>query len=119
MESATLHNEAEVVRLGVRAGDLVVVERSGDVIPKVLRKAADLHDDGAVIPALAPLEDSEGGGIEGSGGGVEYRLPAECPVCGGAVEREPGGVLARCVGRYTCAAQVVEKIRCTALHCTK
>ena len=69
---ATLHNEDEIARLGLQIGDTVLIERSGDVIPKVVR----------VI-----------------GAGEERRpfeMPRHCPVCGESVAREEGEVVARC-----------------------
>lgn len=83
---ATLHNEDEVRRLGLKIGDWVAVERSGDVIPRVLaveRAAAD---------------------------GQEFRMPRRCPVCGGHVVREEGEAAWRCVNR-NCPAQLKESLR--------
>ena len=82
---ATLHNEDEIARLGLQIGDRVVVERSGDVIPKVVRVAAE----GA---ARRP-----------------FVLPAECPACGSPVVREAGEVVARCIDA-SCPARLKESI---------
>lgn len=71
---ATLHNFEEISRLGVREGDTVVLERGGDVIPKVA--AVDFEQ----RPA-----DS-----------VPYVIPANCPVCGTKLERIEGEVAFRC-----------------------
>ena len=82
---ATLHNEDEIARLGLQIGDRVVVERSGDVIPKVVRVAAE---------------------------GAErrpFRMPADCPVCGSPVVREAEEVVARCVNA-SCPARLKESI---------
>ena len=82
---ATLHNEDEIARLGLQIGDRVVVERSGDVIPKVVRVAAE---------------------------GAErrpFRMPANCPVCGSPVVREADEVVARCVNA-SCPARLKESI---------
>jgi len=71
---ATLHNFEEVKRLDVRVGDTVVLERGGDVIPKVV--SVDL----SARPASAK----------------PYRVPRTCPFCGEALEREEGEVAYRC-----------------------
>ena len=71
---ATLHNEDEIKRLGVRIGDTVIVGRAGDVIPVVI----------GVLPNLRT-------GKEGV-----YRMPKHCPVCGIALVRVKGEVVWRC-----------------------
>ncbi|HWE49652.1 MAG TPA: NAD-dependent DNA ligase LigA [Bryobacteraceae bacterium] len=83
---ATLHNEDEIARLGLQIGDTVIVERSGDVIPKVVRvKMQGTHR-------------------------RPFRMPAECPVCGGRVIREEGEAARRCVN-VNCPARLKESIR--------
>jgi DNA ligase (NAD+) len=85
VSSATLHNEDEIERLGVEIGDTVVIERSGDVIPKVVR----VKEEGA---ARRP-----------------FRMPSECPVCGGRVVRQEGEVASRCINT-NCPARLKESI---------
>ncbi len=85
--NATLHNQDEIDRLGVRAGDMVLIERAGDVIPKVVKAIIEKR------PA----------------GTVTYRLPAECPVCGHAVYRPPDEAVARCQN-LACPAQIKGRI---------
>jgi DNA ligase (NAD+) len=82
---ATLHNEDEIARLGLEIGDEVVIERSGDVIPKVVRV-------------------SEQGSIR-----KPFRIPEACPVCGGAVVREEGEAASRCINT-NCPARLKESI---------
>ncbi|MDP9170835.1 MAG: NAD-dependent DNA ligase LigA, partial [Acidobacteriota bacterium] len=83
---ATLHNEDEVARLGLQIGDTVVVERSGDVIPKVVRvKMQGTHR-------------------------RPFRMPRECPVCGGRIVREEGEAASRCIN-LNCPARLKESIR--------
>ena len=82
---ATLHNEDEIARLGLQIGDRVVVERSGDVIPKVVRVAAEGAD-------RRP-----------------FRMPEVCPKCGKRVVREAEEVVARCVNA-SCPARLKESI---------
>jgi DNA ligase (NAD+) len=82
---ATLHNEDEIARLQLQIGDEVVVERSGDVIPKVVR----VHAPG---PDRRP-----------------FRMPAACPVCGGHVRREEDEAIWRCVNS-SCPARLKESI---------
>jgi DNA ligase (NAD+) len=88
--NATLHNADEIARLGVRVGDLVRVQRAGDVIPQVLGYTTDAasHD------ALA-----------------DYVFPAICPDCGSHVEAAVGEVARRCTGGLICPAQRIERLR--------
>jgi DNA ligase (NAD+) len=82
---ATLHNEDEIERLGLQIGDDVVIERSGDVIPKVVRVSA-----------------------QGSYR-KKFHMPAACPVCGGKVVREEGEAASRCINT-NCSARLKESI---------
>ena len=76
---ASLHNFDEVEDLGVGVGDVVRVQRAGDVIPYV-----------------SEVVESNGDG--------PYELPETCPVCGSPVERE--GPIAYCTGGLGCPAQL-------------
>jgi len=81
--NATLHNEDEVRRKDVRAGDTVIVRRAGDVIPEVV----------AVVPEKRPSST------------LEFSMPAACPVCGSKVEKPEDESIARCSGGLYCQAQ--------------
>ena len=82
---ATLHNEDEIGRLGLQIGDTVLVERSGDVIPKVVRVVREGAD-------RRP-----------------FALPPRCPACEAPVVRERGEAVARCVNA-SCVARLKESI---------
>ena len=82
---ATLHNEDEIARLGVEIGDTVLVERSGDVIPKVVRVVKQGDD-------RRP-----------------FRMPKHCPVCGGEIVREEGEAASRCINT-NCPARLKESV---------
>ncbi len=71
---ATLHNEDEIKRLGVKIGDTVIVERAGDVIPSVAK----------VLPELR------------SGKEKEFHFPKNCPVSGDKLVKSEGEVVWRC-----------------------
>jgi DNA ligase (NAD+) len=82
---ATLHNEDEIARLGLQIGDSVVIERSGDVIPKVVR----VHTQGSYRR--------------------RFQIPKRCPVCGGKIVREEGEAASRCINT-NCPARLKESI---------
>ena len=84
---ATLHNEDEIKRLGVRIGDWVLIEKSGEIIPKVIK-----------------VIESRRTGAE-----KRFRMPKKCPVCGGLVSRPEGEAVARCVAA-DCAAQLKARL---------
>lgn len=85
---ATLHNEDEIERLGVKIGDWVVVERGGDVIPKVVKVIDDKKH---------------------PRGHRRFHMPEKCPVCGGKVVRVEGEADHRCVNA-ACPAKLREEI---------
>jgi len=84
---ATLHNEDEIQRLGLRIGDWVMIEKSGEIIPKVL----------SVIKSKRTGKEKP------------FKPPSHCPVCGGEISRVEGEVVARCVAA-DCAAQLVGRL---------
>jgi len=80
--SATLHNEDELKRKGVRVGDTVIVRRAGDVIPEVVRVVEDARR-----------------------GATPFKMREDCPVCHSPVVRLPNEAVARCSGGLFCPAQ--------------
>src|SRR5882724_4549713 len=85
---ATLHNQDEIERLGVKIGDWVMVERGGDVIPKVVNVVEDK---------------------EHPRGTRTFNMPERCPVCNGHVVRIEGAADHRCVNA-NCPAQLQGRI---------
>jgi len=85
---ATLHNFDEIARLDVRIGDKVFVEKSGEIIPKVLSVAKEKR----------------------TGKEKAFHMPAKCPACGSRLIREADEVALRCENAG-CAAQIKETIR--------
>lgn len=84
---ATLHNFDEIERLDVRIGDMVYVEKSGEIIPKVLSVAKEKR----------------------TGRERELGLPRNCPVCGSKLHRPSEEVAIRCEN-VSCPAQIKERI---------
>jgi DNA ligase (NAD+) len=84
--TATLHNEEDINRKDIREGDLVVVQRAGDVIPQVVGPAGE-H---------AP-------------GSVPFRMPASCPLCAAEVVKPEGEVMHRCPNR-ACPSRGLETL---------
>lgn len=85
---ASLHNFDQVARLDVRIGDTVVIEKAGEIIPQVIR----------VIEAKRPA------------GAKKIVPPTKCPVCGGEVVKDEGGVYVRCINP-ACDAQIKERLK--------
>ncbi len=79
---ATLHNEDEIERLGLKIGDTVIVEKAGDVIPKIVQ----------VLPRLRTGKEKK------------FKMPEKCPICGSDVKREQGEVAVVC-SNSRCFAQ--------------
>src|SRR5689334_3434073 len=87
---ASLHNADEIERLDVRVGDMVVVQRAGDVIPQIL----------GFVPEQRPKKTDK------------FRFPTKCPCpLRTDVKSEEGGVVRRCSGGLECPFQQVERLR--------
>ena len=84
---ATLHNEDEINRKDIRVGDHVLLERSGDVIPKVVSVMKERR----------------------TGRERKFGFPERCPVCGSAVFKPEGEAISRC-GNPSCPARLQESI---------
>jgi DNA ligase (NAD+) len=83
---ATLHNEEDINRKQIREGDVVIVQRAGDVIPQVVGPA------GAHQP-----------------GTKEFRMPKKCPLCGTNVVKPEGEAMHRCPNR-DCPSRGIETL---------
>lgn len=80
---ATLHNADEIKRLGIKIGDTVVVGRAGDVIPDIREVLVELR----------------------TGQEEPFKMPKECPTCGGGVKKSAGEVIFRCANPDCAAIQ--------------
>ena len=84
---ATLHNEDEIARLGIKIGDTVVIHKAGDIIPEVVEVLKKLR----------------------AGKEKKFTMPKECPICGSLVERRAGEAATYCTNKK-CFAQELERI---------
>jgi DNA ligase (NAD+) len=83
---ATLHNEEDINRKDIREGDIVVVQRAGDVIPQIVGPAGE-HQ-----PGTKP-----------------FRMPKKCPLCGADVVKPEGEAMHRCPNR-ACPSRGLESL---------
>jgi len=86
VSNATLHNEEDINRKDIREGDLVIVQRAGDVIPQVVGPAG-----------------------EHARGTKPFRMPSHCPLCGVEVVKPEGEVMHRCPNR-ACPSRGLETL---------
>jgi DNA ligase (NAD+) len=86
VSSATLHNEDDIRRKDIRVGDLVIVQRAGDVIPQVVGPAGE-HE-----PGTKP-----------------WRMPRRCPLCKTPIVKPAGEVMHRCPNR-ACPSRGLETL---------
>ncbi|MEI6349939.1 MAG: NAD-dependent DNA ligase LigA [Verrucomicrobiota bacterium] len=84
---ATLHNEEEVARKDIRIGDIVVIEKAGEVIPAVVEVRKERR----------------------TGAERVFAMPENCPACGAPVVRDPSQVAIRCVNA-SCPAQIKRRL---------
>ena len=87
VKSATLHNAQYIASNDIRIGDVVIVTRAGDVIPRVVK------------PIVSERAGSE----------RVFVMPDRCPVCGFAIDHPEGEAMSRCANA-TCPAQVYERV---------
>jgi DNA ligase (NAD+) len=83
---ATLHNEEDINRKDIREGDIVVVQRAGDVIPQVVGPAGE-HE-----PGTKP-----------------FKMPKKCPLCGAGIVKPEGEAMHRCPNR-ACPSRGLESL---------
>ncbi len=89
VSNATLHNQDEIERLGLKIKDTVVIRRAGDVIPQIVSVVLDKRVDGAMDVVFPPV----------------------CPVCGSKVAKAEGEAVLRCTAGLFCQAQRKEAIK--------
>lgn len=88
VQMATLHNEDEVKRKDIRAGDTVIVHKAGDIIPEIVESLKSLRD----------------------GSEVPFEMPSHCPECGTELVKAPGEAVWRCPN-LRCPARVLTHIQ--------
>ena len=100
VQRATLHNEDFIRQLDIREGDMVWVEKGGEIIPKIIGKE---------VPHSSSLENGASAySLEVRGGG--YAFPTHCPECGMQLVRVEGEAAWRCPNEVSCPPQIKGKM---------
>ena len=100
VQRATLHNEDFIRQLDIREGDMVWVEKGGEIIPKIIGKE---------VPHSGSLENGASAySLESRGGG--YTFPTKCPECGAKLVRVEGEAAWRCPNEVSCPPQIKGKM---------
>ncbi len=86
---ATLHNWDEILRKDIRANDVVLIQRAGDVIPQVLEVDLSKRKPDSVV----------------------FAFPKNCPVCNSEIVKTENDVVLRCSGGLSCEAQLKETLK--------
>ena len=89
VSNATLHNQSEIERLGLKIGDTVIIRRAGDVIPQIVSVVLEKRPDDA----------------------KDVIFPQTCPVCDSKVSKVEGEAVLRCTAGLFCQAQRKEAIK--------
>ena len=87
ISKTTLHNEDFIKEKDLKIGDIVVIQKAGDVIPEVAEVIKEKR----------------------TGNEIEFNMPTECPVCGAPTIREPGEAAVRCTG-IECPAKLYRNL---------
>ena len=102
VQRATLHNEDFIRQLDIREGDMVWVEKGGEIIPKIVGKEtaalSDIRPSSAVRPLASELLDTG------------YFFPKVCPECGAKLVRVEGEAAWRCPNETSCPPQIKGKM---------
>lgn len=93
VSNATLHNQDEIERLGIKINDTVIIRRAGDVIPQIV--------------SVVPYSDTD----KHPENARDIVFPSACPVCGSSVLKAEGEAVLRCTGGLYCGAQRKEAIK--------
>lgn len=88
VSKATLHNEDEIKRKDIEIGDIVTVQRAGDVIPQIIKVDK------------AKRKDTK-----------KFVFPTKCPICDSPVEKVDDEVVTRCMGEFVCEAQILGRLK--------
>lgn len=88
VQRATLHNQLEIDRKDVRIGDIVLIQKAGDVIPEIVQVVTEARPEGT----------------------HPYKLPNTCPACGTSLVRPEGEAVTRCPNNAHCPGQNIQRI---------